>query len=302
MSTHRKRRARWREPADVVTQSSQSVETGAGATSPEPLDLIKEFSAEERTPLPFELEDDPTINATLLRTPSSAVPRVQVALEKAPNAAVEAAEDIDDSETNIEILYDGAKTAARNGRLGLAARLYDRLLKLDPTNVTARNDLALAYDGSGDHESALKELDNCIELEPENPMLLLNRAAIAGALGRYLDAEDDLKTVLENDPSNSEAHYNLGLVFSRKGLWSEAIPELRKAIELDESRATAYYYLGEALNHMDDLQGALQAFQRAVELGPNHRNALYGMGIMLDRLNKPEEAAEMYRRSREVEA
>ena len=63
MSTQRKRRARRREPAEIVTQSLQSTETGSSATSLEPLDLIKEFCAEEHASLPFELDDDPTASS-----------------------------------------------------------------------------------------------------------------------------------------------------------------------------------------------------------------------------------------------
>ncbi|UCD24108.1 MAG: tetratricopeptide repeat protein [Gemmatimonadota bacterium] len=199
-----------------------------------------------------------------------------------------------------ELLERAAREAVEQGDTGRASSIYSELLKLNPHNVKARNNLALLLDQAGDHEGALEALDRCLEQEPENVQVLVNRGAILGTQMRYRDAERDLREAVRIDPANAEGHFNLGVVAVRRALWAEAVPYLRRAVELDSSRAAAYFYLGEALNHVDDLQGALQSYQRATELQPVRAEYFYGLGIILDRLNRPDEAAQMYRRSREI--
>lgn len=199
-----------------------------------------------------------------------------------------------------ELLDRAASEALERGEPGRSVGIYSELLKLNPRNVKARNNMALLLDQAGDHEGALEAMDQCLVDEPTNVQVLINRGAILGSLARYMEAERDLREAVRLDPANAEGHFNLGIVSVRRGLWAEAAPYLRRAVELDSSRAAAYFYLGEALNHVDDLQGALQSYQRATELQPTKAEYLCGLGIILDRLNRPDDAAQMYRRSREM--
>jgi len=199
-----------------------------------------------------------------------------------------------------ELLERAAREAAERDEIQRAASIYEELLRINPKNVKARNNLALLLDREGDREGALEALDRCLNDDPDCVQAKINRGAILASLARYREAERDLLAAVRQDSGNAEGHFNLGLLSIRKGLWADAVPYLRRSIELDASRSSAHYYLGEALNHVDDLQGAMQSYQRAAELQPTNPEALYGLGIVLDRLNRPDDAAQMYRRSREL--
>lgn len=199
-----------------------------------------------------------------------------------------------------ELLEKAAREATERDEVQRAASIYEELLRINPRNVKARNNLALLLDRTGDREGALEALDRCLSDDPDCVQAKINRGAILASLARYREAERDLLAAVRQDSGNPEGHFNLGLLSIRKGLWADAVPYLRRSIELDASRPSAHYYLGEALNHVDDLQGAMQSYQRAAELQPTNPEALYGLGIVLDRLNRPDDAAQMYRRSREL--
>lgn len=308
-----RRRLRRRSAAELTAKAARAPESTENSWKE-----AGELEAETRPPLPFELAEEAPPDVTVDRaTPdarehddsgTSTEPEDRHmpepnddAVEGLASAPDQLTAELEEPEPSAEdLLHRAARQATAQGDTSRAFGIYRELLTLNPSNVPARNNLALLLDQTGEHEMALEELDHCLEHEPHSAQVLVNRGAVLGAVGRYVDAEQDLRTVLRLEPANAEAHFNLGLVISRKGLWREAVPYLRRAIELDSSRAVAYFYLGEALNHVDDLEGALQSYQRAAELRPNSPNALYGLGIVLDRLNRPEEAAQMYRRSREL--
>jgi len=267
------------------------------------------------TAVPFEIAEDPvheTTESVAELEPPMSMDAVASTVSDLESSSVVFDEPLLDLEEGIgpfghpqepaaeELLERAAREATERGESRRASGIYSELLKLNPKNVKARNNLALLLDHSGDHEGALEALDSCLEQDPENVQVLVNRGAILGMLNRYVEADGNLREAVRIDPANAEGHFNLGIVSVRRALWAEAVPYLRRAVELDGSRAAAYFYLGEALNHVDDLQGAMQSYQRATELHPVRAEYFYGLGIILDRLNRPDEAAQMYRRSREI--
>jgi len=265
-------------PADAIMTVS------AAATAPEPSDL--DAAVAEPEPV-----DAPTADDSL--------PLLQAGADQPPSAT-EAHLGFDRPEAQAQLLMQAAREAVERGAHERAVSSYRKLLRLDPTRVDTRTQLALVLEAQGMHEEAIEHLDQCVRESSEPVAALVSRASVLSAQWQYVDAEHDLHRALQLEPSNADAHYNFGLVKIRRGRWSDAIPHLRRAVELDQSRAPAHFYLGEALNHIDDLDGALQAYQRATELQPHYAEAFYGLGIILDRLGRPGDAAIMYRRSREI--
>ena len=307
----RRRQMRTRQAAELAARPARSEEYSTGSEPGTPF-LDPDSST---TALPFEITEDPVQeSAESVAAPDPAVSMdtavsTDIDLESSSVVTDEALLDLEagigplghpEEPAAEELLERAAREATERGESHRASGIYSELLKLNPKNVRARNNLALLLDQSGDHEGALEALDSCLEQDPENVQVLVNRGAILGMLKRYVEAERDLREAVRIDPANAESHFNLGIVTVRRALWAEAVPYLRRAVELDGSRAAAYFYLGEALNHVDDLPGALQSYQRATELQPVRAEYFYGVGIMLDRLNRPDEAAQMYRRSREI--
>jgi tetratricopeptide (TPR) repeat protein len=307
----RRRQMRKHQAAELAARPARSEEYSTGSEPGTPF-LDPDPSP---TALPFEITEDPvqeSAESVAAQDPAVSMDTAvstDIDLESSSVVTDEALLDLEErvgpfghpeEPAAEELLERAAREATERGESRRASGIYSELLKLNPKNVKARNNLALLLDQSGDQEGALEALDSCLKQDPENVQVLVNRGAILGMLKRYAEAERDLREAVRIDPANAEGHFNLGIVTVRRALWAEAVPYLRRAVELDGSRAAAYFYLGEALNHVDDLPSALQAYQRATELQPVRAEYFYGVGIILDRLNRPDEAAQMYRRSREI--
>lgn len=131
--------------------------------------------------------------------------------------------------------FGAAEQAEREGRLGEAARLYQRCLAADP------GDAAAAY----------------------------NRANCLRGLGEPGEAEHEYLRALQLDPGFSEAWFNLAGLMSERGRPDKARAYLEQAVARDPDYADAIYNLASLAFEAGDLAGAGQLWQRYVALDPD---------------------------------
>jgi Flp pilus assembly protein TadD len=198
-------------------------------------------------------------------------------------------------------MYATAREQSDAGEIIAAVSSYRMLLKLQPTHVRARNNLALLLEKRGDVDGAITELTQALTFEPDNVSVLNNRAAMLSARLRYEQAETDLRRALRLEENNAEALTNLGVVLCKSGRWRLAVEPLLRAVEIEPSKVAPHYYLGEAYNHIDQLPAALTAFETASRLQPTNWRAFKGVGNVLDRMGRPVEAAVAHQRARDVQ-
>jgi tetratricopeptide (TPR) repeat protein len=96
-------------------------------------------------------------------------------------------------------------------QVALAAAL--QRLAADPRDTHALMEIADIYYAVNDFESASTWLDKLLAIEPANVSALLARGATAFNLGDNATAEIRWKQVVALDPENIEAHYDLGLLY-----------------------------------------------------------------------------------------
>jgi tetratricopeptide (TPR) repeat protein len=97
------------------------------------------------------------------------------------------------------------------------ARLYRKALELDPGNIAAKNNLALALSEGLDQPADGLELINAlIAREGRNPALLDTRGVILTRIGRLPEAIADLQEVARDKPSGIH-HYHLARAYFTAG-------------------------------------------------------------------------------------
>ena len=193
-----------------------------------------------------------------------------------------------------------AKEAVEGGEVEKAIGIYLDVIRENPANIKARNNLGVLYDEMGSHELALEQLEAARELDPENQEILTNLGAVLGAMGQYDEAERELRRALRLDPENVDIHANLGILHFRRGLYGEAEAALEWVCERDPDHGPSFSYRGEALNRLGRVEEAVEVLKRAVELQPTNAKAYYTLGILFDKKRLPEEAAALYRKAREL--
>jgi tetratricopeptide (TPR) repeat protein len=118
------------------------------------------------------------------------------------------------------------------GPVDQAKAVYEQILKLDPNNAIALNNLAYRKAEEGlDLDAALTMAQHARQIQP-------NATAMADTLGWiYIkknlsaDAERIFKDLVEKDPSNSTFHYHYGLALKQKGDKSSARREFEAALK-----------------------------------------------------------------------
>jgi len=169
----------------------------------------------------------------------------------------EAQSRIDEARASFEeaesagVLHSGARLLLgriylRDGDADRARKMFEKVIREDPTATAAKNDLAvlLARNDEG-----------------------LDRAAILAEESRKANA---------TDPDTADT---LGYIYLRKGLHEAALHQFQYGLELNGDRVGSlgpmlHYHLGLTLHEMDRNQEALAAFEKALALDADFPEAV----------------------------
>jgi Flp pilus assembly protein TadD len=113
-----------------------------------------------------------------------------------------------------------------------ALEQWERVLKLDPSNLTAPRRLALLYDRRRDFAKADAEYRKLAQANPNDADLFSDWGYsfyLRTGAPNWAEAEKRLRRALEIDPKHVRAHSNLGLVLGQQERYPEAFREFQLA-------------------------------------------------------------------------
>jgi tetratricopeptide (TPR) repeat protein len=187
-----------------------------------------------------------------------------------------------------------------SGQYQLAAIEYENVLRNDPQNREAWDQLGIIYFNEGRAPEAIPILRQAEQFDPGNLDIRLKLAAVDLEFGKLKDAYNEADTVLSQRPQDDRApllladsvatnefhtlglrlqkiqqqgdhapmEVALGSLAFRRHDFKTAETCFKKAIELDPKFSDAYTALGTLDLSQKDLKQADHAFQTAVELAP----------------------------------
>ena len=123
----------------------------------------------------------------------------------------------------------------RAGRLSKAESLYKEVLRADPRNGAAYNNLGIAYRAHGKLDEANACYRRALEIDPDDAMAHSNLANVLYDQGKVDDAFACYRRALEIKPDNADTHYNLGIALKGQGRIDEAIARCQRALEIKPS-------------------------------------------------------------------
>ena len=174
----------------------------------------------------------------------------------------------------------------------------DKILTIEPENVEAVAQKAMAYDLLGETEKAFAAYEKALEQDPDNKDLLFNLGRLYFMKKDYENASEKFKTVIEKNPDDYEANLNVGNAYLSvaedlkkelqnmdekdlakmsekeidakqdkiKEYYKMAVPYLEKAVELKPDSATLWNNLGVAYINAGMQDEGTEAFKKAEEL------------------------------------
>jgi len=150
------------------------------------------------------------------------------------------------SNEQLRLHLDTARQMDQAGNDEAALAEYERVLQLDPSNLTAMRRLCVLYDRRGSREDFKKAEEfyqKIAKARPKDPDVwndwgysLYLRTDKEHNKENWAAAEQKLRHALELDPKHARAHGNLGLVMGELDRYPEAYREFLAA-HLSESEA-----------------------------------------------------------------
>lgn len=224
----------------------------------------------------------------------------------------------------IKTAETAASEALEQGNHESAAKLFNEILGIVPSNPVAHNGIGLIA-VSNDHANvaehhfrkaiahapdwpdphlhlgllllhggrarrALKMFNRVLELSPEQTGVRYFLAQALQKQGKKEAHEEELRKILKDMPDHGPACNDLGIIEAQRSHFEAAVDLFRRAAESADPVDGARINQGNVQLLMDDNTGAERTFELALEATPNSIDALTGKATALRRQGKLDEA------------
>lgn len=179
----------------------------------------------------------------------------------------------------VIILAFGASTVLQNRIWHDARALWQRAILYAPNSWSTHYNLGLAYLNSKQNDLARQQLEEAKRLNPSEATIYNNLALAQAALGDLNGAIATSKQALALDPTTLEAHNNLGAFLYQQGAYSAAKNEFAIVLRHDPESVSAHFNLGRTLAAMNEDVGAVREYESVLALKPDDIEARYQLGL-----------------------
>ena len=181
---------------------------------------------------------------------------MQAAVEAAPNT--------------VEPSFGLASVAQAENKLDEAARIYERILGINPANFNALSGLITTYANLNRLNDAHARVDQALQQQPNSAPLHYLKAQVYGFERNAQTAEAELRRALELDANYLPAYFSLGALYVNMNQQDRAIAEFRKVAERRPDNAMAYALIGMLEDSRKNYDAATEAYRKALQADPNN--------------------------------
>ena len=201
---------------------------------------------------------------------------------------------------SVDELFRQGNAAQAAGNYSQAETIFRQVIRINPQDTNAYNNLGLALRRQGKLEEAITNYQKAIQLDPKDASAYNNLGIALSDQGKLEEAITNYQKAIQLDPKFAIAYNNLGIALSDQGKLEEAITNYQKAIQLDPKYAIAYYNLGIALYLQGKLEEAITYYQKAIQINPKYASAYNNLGIVLYKQGKLEAAITYYQKAIQI--
>jgi len=143
------------------------------------------------------------------------------------------------SPSRVVVLHGLARAYDRLGQTNRLRGVYETLLKADPDNVLALNNLAYHYvETLQDPQKAKPLIERALRLNPSDPFLADTYAWVLAKMGQYDKAALILRDVVSVPNIGADVLYHMGYVLEKTGSLREAEEYYQRALSKLESKSS----------------------------------------------------------------
>ncbi|WP_162687384.1 tetratricopeptide repeat protein [Bradymonas sediminis] len=173
-----------------------------------------------------------------------------------------------------------------------AQNLLEEVIARQPTNLTAKNNLAVLALKAGDDEKAMEYVRDVLKEDNENVGALNSLGLIYvkrenASLAKYVFTKAIKLAEKKPDP---DIHNNLGMVYMAEDEVAQGVKQFEAANKVDPNYLESRLNLGSILIEYLDYERAATQFEEAVRISPNNCVAHLGHAASSFGLGKAEEA------------
>ena len=185
--------------------------------------------------------------------------------------------------TDVEQLFESARTAAEQDRFDVAIRIYNQIISLSASD---HKRAALANVGIGNvcmlqrkFENAVIAYGRAVRLDGSDPNAQNNLGEALGELKQYRRALEAFNKAAMLDPRLSKALYNQAVTYDRMGNFKYSEFVFRNLIKAQPAYALAYDGLAVTLSKAGRPKEAIAFHDKAIALDPKEASYYYNLAI-----------------------
>ena len=197
----------------------------------------------------------------------------------------------------MEDLFERAKALHIEGRLDEAEDAYLELLRADPEDFKAHNNLGTVYEDKMELETAVTSYRRALEISPDASPVHYNLGHALQRQGQLKAAIDAYEASLVPGTDNADTYYNIGHAHHDLGNLEAAESAYRQAIESDPDHYQAWSSLGNILFDQSRMTDAEKHFRHALEINPNSAADYFNLGRVCEVQGKLKDAIAAFRGS-----
>lgn len=171
------------------------------------------------------------------------------------------------------------------GRYREAAESFRSALKLNKTNPTYHYNLANSYMELNEIENAISCYLEALEYQPNHIPSLNNLADAYELTGQPHKSHELFHYLTRIQPDDPLSHFNLGNYLLRQNNHIEAVKCYEKTIHLDKNFTDAYFNIAWVLKRAGAIHEAVSYAKKGLALDPEHED----LQILLVELESPDQ-------------
>jgi choline-sulfatase len=186
------------------------------------------------------------------------------------------------------------------GRLAVALRTFENLVRRSPGNVPFLSHLARAQLARGQGSQAVATWRRALERNPDSDFLHAHLGETLGTLGRHAEARQEYEEALRLNPRMAKAWMGLAELAMKQDGAAEETRILDRAVAAGTESAAVFARRAQLIQAAGDLESADRDLKRATELAPDWATAWLIWGDVAERGGRATEARERYGRAAEI--